>query len=40
LDEGRGLNGASGVGPGRESDRAIVLRKPGNAGGGKGPDFW
>jgi hypothetical protein len=25
---------------GRESDRAIVLRRPGNAGGGKGPDFW
>jgi hypothetical protein len=24
---------------GRESDGAIVPRKPGNAGGGKGPDF-
>jgi len=23
----------------RESDGAIVLLKPGNAGGGKGPDF-
>jgi hypothetical protein len=25
---------------GRESERAIVLTKPGNAGGGKGPHFW
>jgi hypothetical protein len=24
----------------RESERAIVLAKPGNAGGGKGPRFW
>ena len=24
----------------RESDRRIVLSKPGNAGGGKAPDFW
>lgn len=24
----------------RESDRVIILVKPGNAGGGKGPDFW
>lgn len=24
----------------RESDRAIVLLKPSNVGGGKGPDFW
>jgi hypothetical protein len=24
----------------RVSDRVIVLSKPGNAGGGKGPDFW
>ena len=24
----------------RESDRAIVPLKPGNAGGGKDPDFW
>ena len=24
----------------RESDRVIVPLKPGNAGGGKGPDFW
>jgi hypothetical protein len=25
---------------GRESDRAIVLSKSGNSGGGKDPDFW
>ncbi len=25
---------------GRESERSIVLLKPGNAGGGKGPHFW
>ena len=25
---------------GRESERAIVLLKPGNAGGGKAPCFW
>ena len=24
----------------RESDRAVVPARPGNAGGGKGPDFW
>jgi hypothetical protein len=24
----------------RESDRVVVLLKPGNAGGGKDPDFW
>lgn len=27
-------------GSGWESDGVIVLVKPGNAGGGKGPDFW
>jgi len=26
-------------GPGGESDRAMVARKPGNAGGAKGPAF-
>ena len=34
----------SNVAPGRrcrrESDGVVVLMKPGNAGGGKGPDFW
>ena len=25
---------------GRESDRGTVLLNPGNAGGGKAPDFW
>jgi hypothetical protein len=29
-----------GSGRKRESDRAIVLTKPGNSGGGKDPDFW
>jgi hypothetical protein len=29
-----------GGGLGRESDRVIVLLKPGNSGGGKDPDFW
>ena len=29
-----------GGGFGRVSDRVIVLPKPGNAGGGKDPDFW
>ncbi len=30
----------NGGGLGRVSDRVIVLSRPGNAGGGKGPDFW
>ena len=38
--EGRGLNGAARHRPVRESDRVVVLPRPGNAGGGKGPDFW
>jgi len=25
---------------GREPERIVVLLKPGNAGGGKGPHFW
>ena len=29
-----------GGGLGRVSDRVIVPLRPGNAGGGKGPDFW
>jgi hypothetical protein len=40
LGEGSGLNVASGDGRERESDRVIVLMKPGNSGGGKDPDFW
>jgi len=39
-DEGSGLNSAARRWPARESDRVIVLLKPGNAGGGKDPDFW
>ena len=40
LGEGSGLNGAVGCRPVRESDRVVVPLKPGNAGGGKDPDFW
>ena len=39
-DEGSGLNGAAGHRSARESDRVVVPSKPGNAGGGKAPDFW
>jgi hypothetical protein len=39
-DEGSGLNGAQLHRSARESDRVIVPLKPGNSGGGKGPDFW
>jgi hypothetical protein len=39
-DEGSGLNGAVGHRFVRESDRVVVPMKLGNAGGGKGPDFW
>jgi hypothetical protein len=40
LDEGSGLNGAVRQRSRRESDRVIVPPKPGNADGGKDPDFW
>ena len=40
LDEGSGLNGAVGDRFVRESDGVVVPMKLGNAGGGKGPDFW
>jgi hypothetical protein len=40
LDGGSGLNGAVGRRSARESDRVVVPSKPGNAGGGKRPDFW
>jgi hypothetical protein len=40
LGEGSGLNGALGRRLMRASDRVVVLLRPGNAGGGKGPDFW
>ena len=39
-DEGSGLNDAEGQRSARKSDRVIVPPKPGNAGGGKDPDFW
>jgi hypothetical protein len=38
--EGSGLNVASGRRLWRGSDGAIVPLQPGNAGEGKGPDFW
>ena len=40
LDEGSGLSGAARHRSVRESDRVVVPLKPGNAGGGKDPDFW
>jgi hypothetical protein len=40
LDEGSGLNDAEWHRSVRESDRVVVPLKPGNAGGGKDPDFW
>jgi len=39
-DGGSGLNGADRHRSERESDGVVVPLKPGNAGGGKGPDFW
>ena len=39
-DEGSGLNGAAAHRSTRKSDRVVVPPKPGNAGGGKDPDFW
>ncbi len=38
--EGSGLDVANRQRCRRVSDRVIVLPRPGNAGGGKGPDFW
>jgi hypothetical protein len=38
--EGSGLDADFGRRLRRESDRDIVPMKPGNAGGGKDPDFW
>jgi hypothetical protein len=38
--EGSGLDADFGRRLRRESDGAIVPMKPGNAGGGKDPDFW
>ena len=39
-DGGSGLNDAEGYRSVRKSDRVVVPSKPGNAGGGKAPDFW
>ena len=40
MGEGSGLNGADRRRHRWVSDRVIVPPKPGNAGGGKDPDFW
>ena len=40
MGEGSGLNVAVRGRFRRESDRVIVLLKPGNSGGRKDPDFW
>src|SRR6516164_11716521 len=40
VSEGSGLNVAERRRLWRESDRVIRPLKPGNAGGGKDPDFW
>jgi hypothetical protein len=40
VDEGSGLNVVAGRRLRGVSDRVIVPLRPGNAGGGKDPDFW
>ena len=40
MDGGCGLDGASRRQSTRESDRVVRPLRPGNAGGGKDPDFW
>jgi len=40
MVEGSGLNGVAGHRTIRASDRVVVPLKPGNAVGGKDPDFW
>ena len=40
MSQGSGLNIAERRRLWRESDRVIRPLKPGNAGGGKDPDFW
>ena len=40
MGEGSGLNVAVGRRHRWASDRVIGLLRPGNAGGGKDPDFW
>ena len=40
VGEGSGLDVVAGRRLRRVSDRVIVLLRPGNAGGGKDPDFW
>ena len=40
MSEGSGLNVAVGGGSGGSRTKVIRPTKPGNAGGGKDPDFW
>jgi len=40
MGEGSGLNVAIGGGHGGSRTGSYDRLKPGNAGGGKGPDFW
>ena len=40
MGEGSGLIAVVGRWLGWVSDRVIVPLRPGNSGGGKGPDFW
>ena len=40
MGEGSGLNVVTDDGLGGSRTGSVVLLKPGNAGGGKGPDFW
>ena len=40
MGKGSGLNAADRRRPSWVSDGVIVPLKPGNAGGGKDPDFW
>jgi len=40
VGESRSLNVAIGDGSGGSRTGSVVPLRPGNAGGGKGPDFW
>ena len=40
MGEGSGLNVVTDDGLGGSRTGSVVLLKPGNAGGGKDPDFW
>ena len=40
MGEGHGLDADIWRRPQRELDRVVRPLRPGNSGGGKGPDFW